>query len=68
MSLTENSKKAEQFFNKWLRPLLANPKVAQGYFPKGFDKNLSSYFITRKETRMTADAFELGSKIIFSYP
>lgn len=51
------------FFAKWLRPLLANPKVTRGYFPKTFDKNIPSYFIVRKNCRMTRQIFELGSQM-----
>ena len=57
MNWINAEKKAEQFFKKWLKPRSRN------YFPTGFDEKLPSYFIRRKDCRMTAKAFELGSQM-----
>lgn len=46
-----------KFFQKWLRPLQKN------YFSKGFDKEATSYFVTRKNRQMTKEMFELGSQM-----
>lgn len=49
-----------KFFQKWLLPL------RRSYFPRSFDKGAASYFIVRKNPRMTREMFELGSNISFA--